>query len=186
MTGHSEFGTGFSPRPDSAVYLVRHGRTDWNEKGLIMGQTDIPLNARGIKQVHDALGSLRELQCKSLFSSPLMRSRQTADILANALNLDLVVLDGLKERHWGVFEGKLRTERDVTVAPPCGESFEAFGNRVRLTLATIRSSSERPLIVTHSGVIKVALSWWSESEIGRRIEHLTPIHLDLYSGEGLL
>ena len=61
------------------IYLVRHGETDWNQAGLLQGQTDIDLNAQGFAQAEEAAERLREVPFEIAFCSPLIRARHTED-----------------------------------------------------------------------------------------------------------
>ena len=61
------------------IYLVRHGETDWNQAGLLQGQTDIALNAQGLEQAHDAAERLKAVPFEIAFCSPLIRAKRTAD-----------------------------------------------------------------------------------------------------------
>jgi broad specificity phosphatase PhoE len=86
------------------VYFVRHGKTDYNNKKLLQGRTDIDLNEEGLKQAN-TLG--RELQTKNIdfiISSPLRRAQETAYSLN--LNCPIFLDDRLIERELGEYEGK--------------------------------------------------------------------------------
>ena len=64
------------------IYLVRHGETDWNQAGLLQGQTDIALNAQGLEQAHDAAERLKKVPFEIAFCSPLIRAKRTAEIIS--------------------------------------------------------------------------------------------------------
>ena len=63
------------------LYVVRHGKTAWNEKGLLQGSTDIELNDVGIKEANDLRTKLNLDKIDICLSSPLKRAKQTAQIL---------------------------------------------------------------------------------------------------------
>lgn len=86
--------------------LVRHGTTDWVDQHILHGITDIPLNENGLQQAHLAARALEGIKAQSLYSSPLIRCMQTADILSEKLGPQPVALDGLKELDFGWWEGK--------------------------------------------------------------------------------
>ena len=69
--------------------FIRHGQTDWNREGLLQGSSDIPLNDTGRAQARDALMTLRSMPWDVVVSSPLRRARETAQIIADALGLEL-------------------------------------------------------------------------------------------------
>lgn len=93
---------------------VRHGKTDWNAEGKIQGQTDIPLNAEGIRQ---AAALADRLSCEkriwdAVVSSDLQRAYTTAQIIAEKLNIPLLEGDKrLRERYFGEAEGTMEQER---------------------------------------------------------------------------
>lgn len=94
--------------------LVRHGKTDWNSKGIIQGQTDIPLNEDGIAQAKLLAARLFEEEpiWSAVISSDLKRAVQTADVIADRLNIPLLEPDPrFRERYFGEIEGTTEAER---------------------------------------------------------------------------
>ena len=87
------------------VYVVRHGRTDWNDKGLTQGKSDVPINEKGIKQAMEAKDKLKNVTFDVCISSPLKRTLQTAKIITNG-KCNIITSDLLLERDMGDFEGK--------------------------------------------------------------------------------
>ena len=88
------------------LILVRHGQTDENVSGRISGQGPAPLNVRGLEQAQAAAEVLTCLGVTHVFSSPVVRARQTADVLAERLQLELEELPDLREVGYGDWEGK--------------------------------------------------------------------------------
>ncbi|NSW90104.1 MAG: histidine phosphatase family protein [Firmicutes bacterium] len=91
------------------LIIVRHGETDANSEGVLLGCTDVSLNRRGIQQVKRAAKKLRELKVdrvEDIYSSPLKRAVQTAEIIGNELGCKKIIYsDDLKERNFGDWEG---------------------------------------------------------------------------------
>jgi len=86
--------------------LVRHGQTDWNAVGRIQGATDVPLNDVGRGQATEAVTPLSEYTWDFVVASPLSRAAETADIIAEDLELEVIRhLPGLVERNYGPAEG---------------------------------------------------------------------------------
>ncbi len=71
------------------LILVRHGLTDWNENGRLMGRSDVELNARGQIQAERVAEALTPRAIDAIYSSPQVRARQTAAPLAGAINIDI-------------------------------------------------------------------------------------------------
>jgi broad specificity phosphatase PhoE len=87
-------------------WYLRHGQTDWNAKDLSQGNVDIPLNATGIQQAHDAAAKLRNRGIAEIYVSPLSRAVDTARIVADALGLGYSIIHNLREVSFGVQEGR--------------------------------------------------------------------------------
>lgn len=87
------------------LYVVRHGKTTWNEKGLLQGSTDIELNDVGIKEANNLRTKLNLDKIDICLSSPLKRAKQTAQILIGN-EIEIKYDDLLKERYFGTLEGK--------------------------------------------------------------------------------
>jgi len=93
------------------IYLVRHGLTDWNIKGLLQGQSNIPLNKEGEKQaVEAAKKHFKKIKFAAIFSSDLVRAKRTAEIIALEKKMAVETSILLRERDFGPFEGKLFNE----------------------------------------------------------------------------
>lgn len=87
------------------LYVVRHGKTSWNETGLLQGSTDIELNDIGIKETKNLKTKLNLNNIDICLSSPLKRAKQTAQILTDN-KIEIKYDDLLKERYFGTLEGK--------------------------------------------------------------------------------
>lgn len=93
------------------LFIVRHGKTDWNEKGLVQGWTDIPLNESGIKDAEKLAKSFDFSVIDVCLCSPLTRAKQTADILVGKEKIQY--FEALKERKLGYLEGGKITFDDI-------------------------------------------------------------------------
>ena len=148
--------------PLKPFYFIRHGETDWNQKNVIMGQTDISLNENGIKQAHEASKKLQNINFSNIYSSPLLRANQTAEIINADYKHSLILHSGLMERKWGSYEGNdhkfFLTGLKDDELPQGAENYSDFELRVLDTIKEILNTSpSSPLIVAHGGVF-VALT----------------------------
>ncbi len=152
------------------VYLLRHGKTSWNNEGRYQGLSDIPLSQEGMSALRPA-----DFSAKTVYVSPLLRARQTAAILFP--DAVLKAEPGLQEMDFGVFEGRNAQEMEKDSAyrawvdggcmgkVPGGESVEEFTERVCRTFTRLLENTreEDPLvIVAHGGTLMGILSRYAE------------------------
>ena len=137
-------------------FFIRHGQTDWNQKKIAMGQTDIPLNERGRQEALQAASLLIHRGIKRICHSPLQRARQTAELIAGKLSLTCEVIPSLSQCNWGVMQGQSRGDEawrtawrrgEVEIAD--AETFNEFCCRVRGGLNQTLMHGEAVLIVAH-------------------------------------
>lgn len=152
--------------PPGGFLLMRHGRTQANEADVICGHTDLPLDARGEAQAREAAEALQDWRIARIFTSPLIRARQTADTIAAATGAAVEVMATLAERNWGAWEGRPRAELRRQEAPAGGESPEVFTARMRGAFAVIDRDTPT-LIVAHSGAAREIHALLSASPHGR-------------------
>jgi probable phosphoglycerate mutase len=146
------------------IAFLRHGPTEWNALGRIQGHTDIPLSEEGIRKMR---GLRPAFQAARIFSSPMLRARQTASAFGFA---DPLLDARLKEQNWGRWEGLTRAEilqqdgADAFVRagfaanfrPPGGESSQELHDRVAGFIADAAKSEGDALAVAHLGVLRAA------------------------------
>lgn len=96
--------------PAAHLWLVRHGQTDWNLEGRYQGQADPPLNAAGWQQARALPAALAGASLSAIYSSDLLRARQTAGVIAAALSLPVQQDARLREARLGDWEGMLFTD----------------------------------------------------------------------------
>lgn len=170
------------------IYIARHGETDWNVERRIQGSTDIPLNENGIRQAYSLSNYLERQLCaedhslSSVFTSPLKRAKETAEIVGGELHLPVRVISGLEEMNFGVCEGKSWLEAKKEYPKeleaweenkqfrriPGGESYQDVLNRFFSAYSLIKKELEEEksdankekdiLIITHGAVIMLLLS----------------------------
>ena len=139
------------------VWLIRHGRTEWNDTGRYQGQTDLPLSREGAAELTRA-----DFSPKTVYVTPLKSTQETARILFPAARK--IVVDDLREMDFGVFEGRtyIEMENDAQYREgvedkcrgrcPGGESREEFSARVCTAFKKLMDESEDDVaIVAHGG-----------------------------------
>jgi probable phosphoglycerate mutase len=173
-------GDGGDTVPAVPFFFLRHGETDWNRRGLLQGSTDIPLNATGIAQAHAAAGRLTGLGIVSVVSSPLVRARATAEIVAAALGLPVELEPDIAEVSWGSREGT--PEEDVIrrwladETPASGEPLADFLARVRRGLSLSLARPAPVLVVAHGGVFRALRTLFGLPEAAR-VANARPLRL---------
>ena len=157
------------------ILLARHGETDWNTEGRYQGQGyDIPLSSVGRVQAQALAARLVEMELVRVVSSPLLRARQTAEMVLGGRSISLVVEPDLVEVAHGDWEGRLDSEvkvldearrrawRDTPhlVTLPGGESLEQVQTRAwpafRRACRGVQAE-ETLLVVSHDAVNRVLI-----------------------------
>ena len=87
------------------LYIMRHGRTDWNVRQKLQGRTDIPLNDEGRAMAEKAREEYRETPLDLCYCSPLSRAEETARIVLSGRDIPIIRDDRLREMSFGAFEG---------------------------------------------------------------------------------
>ncbi len=161
------------------LYFVRHGETDFNVEGRFIGVSDQPLNKNGIDQAKKTANLLKKINptYDVILTSPLKRASQTAEIIAKEYSPEIPIIyeDLLKERNYGVFEGKTPDEIKLicpeiieqyqkdkpNVRPPNGELAKDVEDRVKILLMEKIPSTYKQyqniILTTHLNPIRAAL-----------------------------
>lgn len=157
------------------ILLARHGETKENKERRFQGQNDVPLSDAGREQAHALAeqAAAEEPPIVALYTSPLIRAKETADVVGAKLGLEPRPDDRLKEVDVGDWEQRLKAdvEREdpggwadfMAAGPdfrfPGGESFAEQQERVIAALVDITQRGELPaLAVCHRGVVRCALA----------------------------
>jgi phosphoserine phosphatase len=114
------------------IYLVRHGQTSWNQDRRLQGLRDIPLNRAGIRQSHRLAGWYRNLGVTRIVSSPLLRARRSAQILAEHAGGAPLTDDRLREIDHGPWTG-LRLEAVRVRFPDEFAAWTFFPEKLRMS-----------------------------------------------------
>ena len=88
------------------IYLVRHGQTEWNVKRIIQGKMDICLNDVGREQARIIKKELDKEPIDLIICSPLLRAKETAEIINHERNIPIIFDERISERNFGEYEGK--------------------------------------------------------------------------------
>jgi broad specificity phosphatase PhoE len=188
----------------SALWLIRHGQTDWNVEGRWQGQiqTAPPLNQRGVAQAQALGPQLAGVPFAGLYSSDLLRARQTAEIVAGFTGLPVVFDPRLREVNLGIWEGMLgdeialrfaeelgaRRQDPIHSRPPQGETTLELAERVVAALTDISNahsggdSGGDAIVVTHGMAMAAAICRAHNLSLDMIFDHLpgnaVPVILD--------
>ena len=153
------------------LLVIRHGETAWNKDTRIQGQTDIPLNEVGHWQAQQTALALAQEPIAAVYSSDLLRAYHTAAPIAQALGLPVQTEQALRERHFGVGQGRTWAEleqddpemvrqwkaRLPDFAPATGESLNTLKARVEAVVHRLAAHhrGEQIVLVAHGGVLDI-------------------------------
>lgn len=87
------------------LYIMRHGKTDWNERHKLQGRTDIPLNEEGREMARKAAELYKDVHFDVCYCSPLIRAKETAALVLSDRNVPIIYDDRIVEMSFGVYEG---------------------------------------------------------------------------------
>lgn len=144
------------------IYFVRHGQTDWNIQNRLQGSVDVPLNSTGIQQAHILADKLSSTHFDLIISSPLKRALDTANIINQGRNINLVTDSSLLERSFGCLEGIKGDEYDKNIfwdynknykykdVEPVQQFLDRIHKYLELLIKTHQGKSV--LLVSHNGV----------------------------------
>ena len=159
--------------------FLRHGETDANRAGIVMGSRDDPLNETGRAQARAAAARLGAagVEIDQILSSPQARALETAHIVAGTYGRGCVIDPRLRERHWGIHEGRPRENRSRN--PVGGESSAALAARARMLATQFGAPGAKTvLLVGHSGLFTALIAVLDVRSGGpKRAANATPYRL---------
>lgn len=153
------------------IYLVRHGQSLGNINRRYCGITDVELSLDGINQAKLAGLNLKNLKVSHIYTSPLKRAYETAIIISKEININVTLVDCIKEINFGIFENMTweemrndyKEETDNWIDQgfkykfPNGESYVDIINRIAEFMDNIQDNS---VVVSHFGVIQSILLYY--------------------------
>ncbi len=156
------------------LYIMRHGKTEWNAMKKLQGMTDIPLSESGKEGVRKICPNISQHHCDRIVTSPLLRAHQTATIVGESLNIEIHVDSRLREIDHGKWEGKNYSwllhqnylgyakfmTNPASLSIPGGSEtiYEAQTRIVECIMEIEREfGAENVLIITHMGIRSLLL-----------------------------
>jgi broad specificity phosphatase PhoE len=184
------------------IYCVRHGESVYNAEGRIQGQSDVPLSELGLRQGEAVAKALDDVSLEAIYSSPLIRAKKTAEILADGVGLPITYDDRLKEVHAGIFQDQRREDlekthpkelalwrsEDLDYAIPGGESRRQLMTRGRALFEEVASNGhQRAAVVAHGRLLVVTIKYLvglapSDPPISLENGSITTLAFDLEGG----
>lgn len=181
------------------IWLLRHGQTDWNLQGRWQGQASFApgLNKTGFAQARSAAEELSDIQFSAIYSSDLLRARQTAEAVAEKQGLPVLLDERLREVNLGEWEGLLSDEVKARYAeeleerernplharPPQGETLAEVAERAKAAVNDIlQKQAQGPLLIVSHGLTLASLICMSSHiPLEKAYEHIpenaTPVRI---------
>jgi probable phosphoglycerate mutase len=155
------------------ILAIRHGETAWNVDTRLQGHLDIPLNDVGLRQAqHLAQALVQRDAIDAIYASDLLRAHTTAQAIAQATGQTVSTHPGLRERHFGAFQGRTFAEIEVELPehawhwrkrtpdwspPEGGESLIDLRERIVAAVDELaaRHPGQQVVMVAHGGVLDI-------------------------------
>ena len=182
------------------IFIVRHGETDSNKARKLMGKgVDEPLNIEGIKQAYEFAKKIHKDDFDVIFTSPLKRAKQTADIISKETNIPIIEKDEIVERDFGSMSGKSWDEMIAEIKseninfkekdfeqkydyrPYGGECVEDVKERLLKFITELKTnySDKKVLVVAHGGIMKLAHLLFKEKTMDSTPDNATIHEFDI-------
>ncbi len=159
------------------IYIVRHGQTMWNKEKRLQGSVDIELNENGKELAIITGKNLADTHIDIIFSSPLKRAHETAKLIKNSRDIEIIVDDRLRELNFGSMEGEsyeklyeekthgfkyFFTEPHLYYPPEDGETLEHLVERasefMKDVIEPLADTCQRVMIVAHGAMNKALMT----------------------------
>lgn len=153
---------------NQTIYLIRHAESTMS--GRYCGTTNARLSSRGLRQAHSLKKHFSSIPLEICCSSPLLRARQTAEMICKSKDLPMFNISALSEIHFGKWERRKYTsvasqwqkiydqwlKDPVQVDIPSGEKFYDFSSRIQFFVLELKKLQRRKIaIVAHAGSLSV-------------------------------
>ncbi len=156
------------------LYLIRHGQTDWNREQRFQGRFDIDLNQEGLKQIRQLSTNLSNAGLTRIYTSPLKRAYNSANVISATTAAPVVQIDDLIEIDYGLWQGRTHEEIKSSspelyekwinhpwdIELPDGEPTDQFYKRVSLAIDDIINVLDKDstiAVCTHGHVLRVIM-----------------------------
>lgn len=149
------------------LIITRHGETDYNVKGILQGQIQSELSENGLDQSKSLADALKDIDFNMIYTSFLLRSIKTAEMVNKTHNKKIVKLKSLNERKLGILEGMLGKDSEVKYPgaledykfkPENGENFQDVILRVRHAIQKIiAENSEKTVLLVGHKIVNLAI-----------------------------
>ncbi len=160
--------------PETEVWLVRHGQTEWSRDGRHTGRTDLDMLPEGVEAALQLGPVLAGTTFDRVWCSPRLRARRTAELAGLTRHEDrFEIVDDLVEWDYGDYEGRTRNDIQQTIpdwqiwthGAPGGESPEQMTQRVDGVVERCRSAGGRTMLVAHGHFLRSFAVRWIEQPI---------------------
>lgn len=180
------------------IYICRHGETDYNLNSIIQGQgVNTNLNKTGLDQAKDLAYKLKEIKFDIIFTSDLLRAKQTTEEISKYQSCKILEEKALRERNFGIYEGKVntlyknqikKTSLDMwEFSPEGGESYLDVTKRVKPFIDNLLTLNyDNVLLSAHGGLNKVAIVYlmkWQLSSLSSFRQSNACINLISYNNK---
>ena len=183
---------------NTIIYLTRHGQTLWNIDKRLQGRGNSPLTEDGIERAKELRDRIKGMNIDVIYSSPIERALNTANIIKGDKNIEVITDDGLMEMCFGDYEGR-RTDEvmkenpswdiglimkgNTILSAPNGENLAEVRDRVSKTMDRIieENRGKTILIVAHGITLKALMYYFKDDEVNDEVmgqATLTKINID--------
>lgn len=171
---------------NTIIYLTRHGQTLWNIEKRLQGRGNSPLTEDGIERAKELRDRIKGMNIDVIYSSPIERALNTANIIKGDKNIEVITDDGLMEMCFGDYEGR-RTDEvmkenpswdiglimkgNTILSAPNGENLAEVRDRVSKTMDRIieENRGKTILIVAHGITLKALMYYFKDDEVNDEV-----------------